>query len=144
VLDEDPGQLAAQDLQLGGRSVGTAVTDRERRRGRAVLPDEPHAHLGGVGRADVGEDSHPIGHFSRGAADVDVLALVAALRVALEDRRPPAAGGELMSEGGAGDTGAGDDGVHLAILPSSGRSTHQPRPRTISPSAYDGGVSSCS
>ena len=100
---------------------------------RAVRLPEAHAHLPGVGRPHVGVDTHPADDFACGAADVDVLALVAALRETFDDGRFPAARRELMSECGSADACAGDDGVGsqvsceiralVVVMKSSMRST---------------------
>jgi hypothetical protein len=49
VIEDDPGEVAAQDLQLGGRAVAVAVAiQRELADGLVIAIDEDRALLGGV------------------------------------------------------------------------------------------------
>ena len=111
-VDEDPGELTSQDLQFGSGAVDFARTVHWERGGRrAVAAGEAHSYFTGSGRADVLVDAHVTNDLAGSSAYVDVLSFCAAPRESLDDGGSPAAGGELMSQGGSGDSGPGDDGV---------------------------------
>ena len=74
-------QLSTQDFQLSSGNDSVAGSGQgERCDRRAVVIDEPHADLVGVGCADVVLDAHAASDLAGGAANVEVVALLASLR----------------------------------------------------------------
>ena len=124
VFDQDPRELAPQDLEFRCRTVEFAGRRHGEGRGRSpVFAEESHADFAGVGRADVLLDAHAAGNLASGAADVDVLPLVPTLRESLDDGGPPTSGGELMSERRPGDACSRDDDVASHVSTSDLRLT---------------------
>ena len=101
--------------RISNSAVGPSISPGEATgndaAGRPVRLNEAGADFTGIGCADGVVDAHPAHDVPGGATNVDVLAFVATPGIALDDSGTPTAGGELMSERGAGDPGARDDGV---------------------------------
>ncbi|GAA3954789.1 hypothetical protein Aau02nite_85770 [Amorphoplanes auranticolor] len=71
---DDPGQVAAEDLQLGGGAV--RVLDREPRYDAALAVEDARALLGGAPAAYRLLEPHPVEDVAGGAPHVDVLPAV--------------------------------------------------------------------
>ncbi|OUD95567.1 hypothetical protein CMMCAS05_01420 [Clavibacter michiganensis subsp. michiganensis] len=108
-VDEQLGEVAAQDLELRGRAARVAATGRELGDRAAVGPDEARADLARGRGADRVLDAHPPGDLAPGAAHVDVLAAAAELGRALHDHGVDAVAVQPDGERGAGDARAGDE-----------------------------------
>lgn len=102
-----PGNVRARPWHSAGRGR-SGPPRREARDGIAGTVDELGARLAGVRGADVVLDAHPAGDLVAGAADVDVLAVVAQLAESFDDGRPPPRGVEQVGQGGPGDARSGD------------------------------------
>ena len=99
-VDDDAGQLAAQDLQLGGGAAGVGPAGGEAGHGGAVGVDELGARLAGGRGPDGVLDAHAAGDLAAGAADVDVLPVVAELVEAFDDGGLPSPGVEPVGQCG--------------------------------------------
>ena len=113
LLHQQPGQIAAQDLQLGRGPVGVRAARGEGRDGAIVGVDEADPGLPGRRGPDRVLQTHPAGDLAAGAADVDVLTARPELGGALDHGHLEAVAVQPGREGGTGDAGAGDqDGGH--------------------------------
>ena len=124
-LPEQAGELAPQDLQLGGRTVTGAGLGRKLRDGASVVVDEPRPDLAGASLAHRLQQVHPLEHVAGQTADVDVLPARSRLGRTLENCDVVADLVEPVRRRGTGDARARDQdagramGVvtHATILP---------------------------
>ncbi|MDZ7928849.1 MAG: hypothetical protein U5N21_01710 [Rhodococcus sp. (in: high G+C Gram-positive bacteria)] len=108
-FDQNPRELAAQNLQLRRRAVVGSVAGREGRDGGVGVVDEAGALLGGAVREEGRVQTHAPQYLAAGAANVDVLAAQSQLRCAFEDGDLEACPVQPERHGGTGDAGTGDE-----------------------------------
>ena len=110
-LVQDPGQVAAQDLDVPGEHVGRHLGHRP-----ALLVDHGGAGQAGLPGPDRVQEAH-LGQHAQvgGAAEVDRVAAAAQLGCPLDHRGTEAVPAQPPGEGGPGDTSAGDQDVSVGV-----------------------------
>ncbi|SOO25077.1 hypothetical protein XFF6991_420294 [Xanthomonas phaseoli pv. phaseoli] len=106
---EQAGQIAAQDLQFGGRAIATDVFGLEGGDGLAVRVDPGGAFFAGSLGQRGPLQAHALQHLTADTTYIDVLATIAKPGGALRHGDIKAAMGECPGGSVAGDAGAGDE-----------------------------------